>query len=53
MATLQKKPKKKSPFDAQVFLESVGVSRRVVDFRKNQPVFSHSRVPGEVALACS
>jgi len=33
------KPEKKSAFDAQVFLESVGASRKVVDFRRNETVF--------------
>ena len=34
------KPKRKSAFDAQVFLESVGASRRVVEFRRQQTIFS-------------
>jgi CRP/FNR family transcriptional regulator, cyclic AMP receptor protein len=34
------KPKKQSAFDAQVFLESVGASRRVAEFRKKQAIFS-------------
>src|SRR4029077_7526221 len=34
------KPRKKSAFDAQVFLESVGASRRVAEFRRQQTVFS-------------
>ena len=34
------KPKKKSAFDAQVFLESVGASRRVAEFRRQQTIFS-------------
>ena len=34
------KPKKKSAFDAQVFLESVGASRRVAEFRGQQTIFS-------------
>src|SRR3984893_5071591 len=34
------KPKKTSAFDAQVFLESVGASRRVGEVRKKQVVFS-------------
>ena len=34
------KPKKKSVFDAQVFLESVGASRKVQEFRKKQAIFS-------------
>jgi CRP/FNR family cyclic AMP-dependent transcriptional regulator len=33
-------PKKKSAFDAQAFLESVGVSRRVAEFRRQQTIFS-------------
>jgi len=32
--------KKKSTFDAQTFLESVGTSRTVTEFRKNQTIFS-------------
>jgi hypothetical protein len=39
MATLYK-PKKKRAFDAQVFLESVGASRKVIEFRENQAIFS-------------
>jgi CRP/FNR family cyclic AMP-dependent transcriptional regulator len=34
------KPKKKNTFDAQIFLQSVGVSRRLEEFRKKQPIFS-------------
>jgi CRP/FNR family transcriptional regulator, cyclic AMP receptor protein len=34
------KPKKKSTFDAQAFLESVGTSRRIVQFRRRQIIFS-------------
>ena len=34
------KPQKKSSFDAQVFLESVGASRRVAEFRSQQTIFS-------------
>jgi CRP/FNR family transcriptional regulator, cyclic AMP receptor protein len=34
------KPKKKSAFDAQVFLESVGASRRAAEFRRQQTIFS-------------
>src|ERR1043165_2581296 len=34
------KSKRKSSFDAQVFLESVGGSRRVVEFRKKEAIFS-------------
>jgi len=34
------KPKNKSAFDAQVFLESVGASKRVADFLKQQAIFS-------------
>ncbi len=33
------KPKKKIAFDAQVFLESVGASRKVAQFRRNETVF--------------
>jgi CRP-like cAMP-binding protein len=34
------KTKKKSAFDAQVFLDSVGVSRRVAEFQGKQAIFS-------------
>jgi CRP/FNR family transcriptional regulator, cyclic AMP receptor protein len=34
------RPTKKNVFDAQVFLESVGASRRVSEFRKKQAIFS-------------
>jgi len=34
------KSKKRSGFDAQVFLQSVGASRRVAEFRKKQAIFS-------------
>ena len=34
------KPKKKSAFDVQVFLDSAGVSRRVEEFGKKQAIFS-------------
>jgi CRP/FNR family cyclic AMP-dependent transcriptional regulator len=34
------KIKKKTAFDAQLFLESVGASRRVEEFRKKQAIFS-------------
>ena len=34
------KPRRKIAFDAQVFLDSVGTSRRVAEFRKKQAIFS-------------
>ena len=34
------KPNKENGFDAQVFLQSVGASRRVEEFRKKQAIFS-------------
>jgi CRP/FNR family cyclic AMP-dependent transcriptional regulator len=34
------KAKNKSTFDVQIFLQSVGASRRVEEFRKKQPIFS-------------
>jgi CRP-like cAMP-binding protein len=34
------KAEKKSPFDAQLFLQSVGASRRVEEFRNKQAIFS-------------
>jgi CRP/FNR family transcriptional regulator, cyclic AMP receptor protein len=42
------KPKKKSAFDAQVFLESVGVSRRVAKFQRNETVFSQGEAADSV-----
>jgi len=42
------KPKKKSAFDAQVFLESVGASRRVAEFRRNETVFSQGDAANSV-----
>ena len=41
------KSKKKSPFDAKLFLASVGASRRAVEFSKKQAIFSQ----GEAANA--
>src|ERR1700737_3654175 len=35
-----RKTKKKSAFDAQVFLDSVGASRRVAEFQGKQAIFS-------------
>jgi CRP/FNR family cyclic AMP-dependent transcriptional regulator len=34
------KPKEKRAFDAQVFLDSTGVAKKVVEYRKSQKVFS-------------
>src|ERR1700683_2604824 len=34
------KPKQKPAFDVQVFLDSAGVARKVVEFRKNATIFS-------------
>jgi CRP-like cAMP-binding protein len=34
------KRKQKNAFDAQTFLESVGVSRKVTEFLENQPIFT-------------
>jgi CRP/FNR family cyclic AMP-dependent transcriptional regulator len=42
------KRKKKRTFDAQVFLESVGVSRKVADFRRNQTIFSQGDTANNV-----
>ena len=42
------KPKKKRAFDAQVFLESVGVSRRVAKFQRNETVFSQCEAADSV-----
>lgn len=42
------KPKKKSGFDVQVFLESVGASRRVAKFQRNETVFSQGEAADSV-----
>jgi CRP-like cAMP-binding protein len=42
------KPKNKRTFDAQVFLESVGASRRVAEFRKKQAIFSQGEAADSV-----
>jgi CRP/FNR family transcriptional regulator, cyclic AMP receptor protein len=42
------KRKKKSTFDAQVFLESVGASRRVAEFRRQQTIFSQGDAASSV-----
>jgi CRP/FNR family cyclic AMP-dependent transcriptional regulator len=42
------KPKKKSLFDAQVFLDSVGASRRVEGFGKKQVIFSQGEAADSV-----
>ncbi len=39
MATRKRSPQPGAPFDLQVFLESAGVARRVVKYRKGQAVF--------------
>jgi CRP/FNR family cyclic AMP-dependent transcriptional regulator len=39
-AKSQRNSTQKPAFDAQVFLDSAGVARRVTDFRKQEPVFS-------------
>src|ERR1700676_3891604 len=40
--------KKKSAFDAQSFLESVGASRKVTEFRENQTIFSQGDLADSV-----
>jgi CRP/FNR family cyclic AMP-dependent transcriptional regulator len=42
------KLKKKTAFDAQLFLESVGASRRVEEFRKKQAIFSQGEAADSV-----
>lgn len=42
------KPKTKSAFDAQVFLESVGASRRAAEFGRKQPIFSQGETASSV-----
>jgi hypothetical protein len=36
----QIKPKQKDSFDAQAFLDSAGVAKRVVEYRKSQKIYS-------------
>ena len=41
------KSKLANPFDSQIYLESVGVSKRVAEFRKkSNAFFSHGRTCG-------
>src|ERR1035438_6403506 len=42
------KPKKNSAFDAQVFLDSIGVSRRAADFQNKQAIFSQGEAADSV-----
>ena len=42
------KPKKNSAFDAQLFLDSIGVSRRVADFQNKQAIFSQGEAADSV-----
>jgi CRP/FNR family transcriptional regulator, cyclic AMP receptor protein len=42
------KSEKKGGFDAQVFLESVGASRKVAEFRKKQTIFSQGEAADSV-----
>ena len=42
------KPRNKSAFDVPVFLESVGASRRVAEFRKKQAIFSQGEAADNV-----
>jgi hypothetical protein len=42
------KPKKKRAFDAQAFLESIGASRRVAEFRRKQIIFSQGEAADSV-----
>jgi CRP/FNR family transcriptional regulator, cyclic AMP receptor protein len=42
------KPKKKGPFDAQDFLDSVGASRKVQEFGKKQAIFSQGTAADSV-----
>jgi CRP/FNR family transcriptional regulator, cyclic AMP receptor protein len=42
------RPKKKSTFDVRVFLESVGASRRVAKFQRNETVFSQGEAADSV-----
>jgi CRP/FNR family transcriptional regulator, cyclic AMP receptor protein len=40
--------KRSSPFNPELYLQSVGISRKVGDFRKNQAIFSQGDVADEV-----
>src|ERR1700687_4683859 len=42
------KPRRKIAFDAQLFLQSVGASRRVEEFRKKQAIFSQGEAADSV-----
>lgn len=42
------KPRGKGSFQAQAFLESVGASRKVVEFRRKQPIFSQGDAANSV-----
>jgi CRP/FNR family cyclic AMP-dependent transcriptional regulator len=42
------KPKKKSAFNVQVFLDSVGASRRIVEFQKRATIFAQGDAAGHV-----
>jgi CRP/FNR family transcriptional regulator, cyclic AMP receptor protein len=42
------RPTKKNIFDAQVFLESVGASRKAAEFGKKQAIFSQGEAAGSV-----
>jgi CRP/FNR family transcriptional regulator, cyclic AMP receptor protein len=42
------KSKRKSTFDPQVYLESVGASRKVAEFRKRQALFSQGEAADTV-----
>jgi CRP/FNR family transcriptional regulator, cyclic AMP receptor protein len=42
------KPTKKSAFDVQVFLDSVGASRKIVEFQKKATIFAQGDAAGHV-----
>jgi CRP/FNR family transcriptional regulator, cyclic AMP receptor protein len=42
------KPKEKGAFQAQAFLESIGASRKVADFRRRQAIFSQGEAADSV-----
>jgi hypothetical protein len=42
------KPKKKPAFDAQAFLDSAGVARKVAEFKKKEAIFSQGDPANDV-----
>lgn len=49
-ATKKLKKTNGAPFDAQAFLDSAGVARKVVEFRRKETIFSQERL---AAASCT